>query len=111
MYSAKRCTPLAPHLLKPWFIDRKRIAVPGINAGLVNIDDHNLDVWALVCNHCHCGTAHIPGADAADGGDLGHCDCWVVMGLRNRLNVSMIRDSLFYKRWAVADFLLRVSSG
>lgn len=67
-----RCDQGSPHLLKPWFVDRQRVAVPGINTSLIDINHNNLDVWAFVRNHCHSGPPHIPGADTADGRDFRH---------------------------------------
>lgn len=57
------------HLIKAWLVNGKSVAVPSVNARLVDVHDDNLDMRALVGNHCHGWASDIAGSDAADGLD------------------------------------------
>jgi hypothetical protein len=52
------------------FVDREVVRVPGVDAGLVDVADGDLDVRALGGDHGHGGAADVAGAEAADGGDF-----------------------------------------
>ncbi|GJN23258.1 hypothetical protein PR202_gb10892 [Eleusine coracana subsp. coracana] len=61
---------LAPALLhniiETRLIDRESVAVPGLDAGLGDVDNDNLNIRALEGNDCHCRATDVASTDAAD---------------------------------------------
>jgi hypothetical protein len=53
------------HLVQARFVDRQLVTVPRIDAGLVDVDHDNLDIWTLIGNHSHCWTSNVASANAA----------------------------------------------
>jgi hypothetical protein len=61
---------LAPALLHNFIeiglVNRECVTVPGLNAGLGDVDDNNLNVRALEGNDIHCRATNVASIDAAD---------------------------------------------
>uniref|UniRef100_J3ND73 Uncharacterized protein n=1 Tax=Oryza brachyantha TaxID=4533 RepID=J3ND73_ORYBR len=57
---------LPHHVVEAGLVDRELVAVPGIDAGLGDVDDHHLDRWALEGNDGHGRAADVASSDAAD---------------------------------------------
>ena len=60
------------HVIEAWFKNRKIVAVPGINTGLVDIDYGHLDIRTLVGNNSHSGATDIARANAKNLGIVTH---------------------------------------
>jgi hypothetical protein len=57
---------LLHNIIETRLVDRQGVTVPGLNAGLGDVDDDDLNVWALEGNDGHGWATDIASTDAAD---------------------------------------------
>ena len=60
------------NIIEAGLVDREGVVVPGVNAGLGDVDNHHLNCWALDGNDNHCWAADVANSYAAD---LHHLGC------------------------------------